>query len=189
MMIKGVKKEYKKAIATEVFGGRHMPFYIRFYRKHFMPQYNCVYLIRKMNYYHGLAKSGIKFFDLVALKYRNKLIRKYGIDINKNVVIGVGLRIPHPSSIIIGDARIGSNFTILHNTTIGSKREGESLRMEKPEIGNNCIMYANSMVLGAIKVTDHVSIGCFSCLMKDADISGTYVGCPAELIKKKKDVE
>ena len=49
-----------------------------------------------------------------------------------------------------------------------------------PYIGNNSIMYANSSIIGNVKVTDGVIIGAHACLLDDACEPGLYLGTPAK---------
>lgn len=49
-------------------------------------------------------------------------------------------------SVIGARAKIGSNFTIHQNCTIGDRKGG------RPTIGDNVVMYAGLMVLGKISV-------------------------------------
>jgi serine O-acetyltransferase len=74
-----------------------------------------------------------------------------------NVVdIGPGLYIGHASSLFIGAARIGDNFSVTHNVTIG---QGHSNGGEgKPTIGNNVWIGTGTVVAGAISVGDNVTI-------------------------------
>ena len=108
-----------------------------------------------------------------------------GADVHPGATIGKGLYIVHPTSICMTKVRIGENFTIMQNCTLGAKLLGECDFSETPCVGNNVTMYANSIVIGNVKVADGVTIGCNSLVLKDADVpNGVYVGCPAYIIKK-----
>lgn len=56
--------------------------------------------------------------------------------------IGVGLHIPHPTSIVIvAKTTIGDNFTIYQNTTIGG-----AMILGKVNVGDNVIVGTNSFL-------------------------------------------
>lgn len=114
----------------------------------------------------------------------NKLIRRYGIHISPYAQIGVGLHIPHPTSIVIGAKTIiGNNFTIYQNTTIGGARTGDVKKGNQPKIGNNVTVFAGAMILGKVNVGDNVIIGANSVLLSDAEENGVYSGTPAKRVK------
>lgn len=107
-------------------------------------------------------------------------MRRYGIHITEGTTIGKGLRIAHPTSIVVTLCEIGENFTIYQGCTIGQKHWKSG---KYPQIGNNVTMYANSSIIGEVKVVDGVTLGANSLLIKDALEEGIYVGSPAKIIK------
>lgn len=103
----------------------------------------------------------------------------FGCEISPKAQIGPGLIIYHPFGIVIGPfCRIGSNFVIRQNCTVGQK----NMLGDAPTIGDNVEMGAHSIILGAICVGNNVVIGANSMLISDAIDSGIYVGSPAKLI-------
>lgn len=147
--------------------------------RYFRPESNSVLLIRKYLYY---AKKSGKHSLVLSRIASVKLMRRYGIFVNKAADIGRGLRLIHPFGIFITNAQIGENVTLLQNCTIGSKdrNDGSTKRNQCPHIGNNVTMYANSMVIGPVKVADGVILASNSLLTRDADVAGgVYIGCPA----------
>ena len=61
------------------------------------------------------------------------------------------IRLPHAYNIIINPrSHIGENVTIYHNVTIGSKQFGNKVGV--PTIGDDVIIYPNSVLIGAIKI-------------------------------------
>ena len=122
----------------------------------------------------------LKFGGIISKLIHNKLIRRYGIFVSPSCSIGIGLRIYHPTSIVITNAVIGDNFTIFQNCTIGQKYAGKDGYGMVPNIGNNCSMYAGSSIIGNVKVTDGVTIGVHACLLRDAIEPGIYLGTPAK---------
>ncbi len=174
------RKLYKQCIETEVYGphkretGR-LTFFDKIWCRYFAPYSNSVYMIRRMHYLYS-RRWGKIFAKLI----HAKLTKKYGITIPISGTVGIGLSIPHPSSITIASIEIGENFRIYQNTTIGRKRSDLPLF---PKIGNNVTLYANSSIIGAVTVGDGVLIGAHSCLLHDAPEAGTYIGVPAKKVR------
>lgn len=176
------RNEYKQLIAQEVYfpysqRGK-VNLFLRIWCKYLRPESNALYLIRKYQLNilgkYKLQKAYGKLLEIC-------LLRRYGIYIHPNADIGIGLRIYHPHGIFITNAKIGKNFTIFQNCTIGVKKIGEFERDKCPHIGNDVIMYANSSVIGSVIVADKVEIACNACLVSDADEQGVYAGISAKL--------
>lgn len=171
---------FNQIIEIEVFKNcsqnGYKKFVERFIAAHLTPATNCVYLIRKMQLLH---KSN-KINQIRAMFIHYKLIKKYGVHIYPSTEIGMGLSIPHPTSIVIGaKVSIGCNFTVYQNTTIGGSRAGDVKKNNQPIIGNQCTLYSGSSILGKVIVGDNCIIGANSLLLSDADENSTYVGMPA----------
>ena len=65
--------------------------------------------------------------------------------------VGPGFRITHGWGLIIhDDVVIGSNVTVFHGVTIGSKRKGSAL--VAPVIGNDVVISAGSIIIGEVHV-------------------------------------
>lgn len=100
-----------------------------------------------------------------------------GCEISPKANIGPGFVIYHPFGIVIGpSSRIGSNFVIRQNCTVGQQKNLN----DRPIIGDNVEMGANSLILGNIHVGNGVRLGANSLLISDAPVSGTYCGSPAK---------
>lgn len=73
-----------------------------------------------------------------------------------------GTVFPHPIGIVIAkDAQIGKNCVIYQNVTIG-KKTGKT-KEKAPMIGDNVTIYANSVIIGEIKIGDNAIIGTNCC--------------------------
>lgn len=104
---------------------------------------------------------------------------KYSCHISPRASIGAGLRLPHPTGIVIGSgAVIGSNATIYQNVTVGTRDE----RAETyPTIGNHVLMGAGCMLLGGITVGDYAKIGAGAIVVKDIPPKATALGQVAKV--------
>lgn len=68
-----------------------------------------------------------------------------------------GVHCYHPTGVVIPDkAVIGKNLTVYSNVVIGKVSKDDS---HYPVIGDNVIIYANSVVVGNISVGDNAIIG------------------------------
>jgi serine O-acetyltransferase len=93
---------------------------------------------------------------------------KTGIDIHPGAEIGEYFCIDHGTGVVIGEtARIGNRVKIYQGVTIGAKSfetgdDGRLIKGKKrhPNIGNDCVIYANATILGGdTKIGDGCVIG------------------------------
>lgn len=128
-----------------------------------------------------LHKREFIFKRFVCRLIKNKLAIKYSFDTTFNLKIGHGLRIVHLGSIVIhGNCKIGRNFTILNNVTIG---QGQRSPSNIPTVGNNVYIGASTVVLGKITIEDDVTIGALSFVNKSVERGNVVAGSPAVRIK------
>lgn len=88
----------------------------------------------------------------------------------------------HPNS------KIGENCVIFHNVTIGSKWSNFVCQGEAPNIGNNVMIGAGAVILGAIKIGDNSIIGANAVVLNDVPENSIAFGVPAT-IKRRDKVE
>jgi serine O-acetyltransferase len=106
---------------------------------------------------------------------RTVLIAKHSIDFQRNIKIGPGLLLPHPIGIGLGATlRIGSNVTILDNVTLGRKVTlGRNARVLErgsqlcPVIGDDVIIFTQSILVGGISVGDGAVVGAAAWVDQD----------------------
>ena len=71
---------------------------------------------------------------------------------------------------MIGEgAKIGDNVVIYQNVTIGRKNRETP---DYPSIGNNVIIYSNSIILGNVRIGDNTTIGCNTIVLKSIENNG-----------------
>jgi serine O-acetyltransferase len=121
----------------------------------------------------AFALSNNRFLKSIAKEINNKMIRRHGIEIMLGAEIGEGLRLSHMQGIVIfKTVRIGRNFTIRQNTTIGS----DFKRAKPMVIGDNVDVGANSCIIGdGVVIGDDVVIGAMSFVNKDVPSGCVYV--------------
>ena len=150
----------------------------------FNPSYDALFMLRFCYVNH--ERKG--FWKFLRILYKLKLVKKYGIyfNVRSDSNIGLGLVLPHPSSIVFGaGVNIGDHCIIYQNVTFGAKKIGcaGSEISAYPRIGNHCTFYAGAVVIGPVTVRDGTQVGANAVLLSDTDENGMYAGVPA--IRKK----
>lgn len=97
--------------------------------------------------------------------------------------IGEGMLVIHPFSTIINAQKIGCNFTVRNDVTIGNN-DSKLGRESRPIIGDNVTINVNSVVLGNINIGNNVIVGAGTLLLKDVPDNCVVVGNPATIIKQ-----
>ncbi|MBU2983352.1 serine acetyltransferase [Lentibacter algarum] len=92
-------------------------------------------------------------------------------EIHLTTEIGGGLRLTHPTGIIIHPkAKIGPNCMIFHQVTLAGP----------VTLGGHVDIGAGAKLIGPLTVGDHVTIGANAVLTKDAADNSTLAGIPAK---------
>lgn len=102
---------------------------------------------------HEFYVNGIPYLSRIMTEYAHE---KTGIDIHAGATIGERFFIDHGTGIVIGETTtIGDNVKIYQGVTLGAKsfeigEDGNPIKGTKrhPDIGNNCVIYANATILG-----------------------------------------
>lgn len=103
-----------------------------------------------------------------------KLKGKFACDVALEAEIGPCLHMPHHTGVVISNrARIGANFIIRQNTTIGGL-QGMS-ETDVITIGDNVDIGANSCLVGPVTIGDNVIIGAMSFVNKDIPSDMIYI--------------
>lgn len=119
----------------------------------------------KWRFAHYFYAKGGKFNVKFANWLNDRITERYNVEIGLSAVIGPGFRIGHHNGIVIASiARIGSNFMISQNTTIGIKDKGDGYIV----IGDNVKIGANSCIISDnMKIGNNVIVGAQTFLNKD----------------------
>lgn len=133
-----------------------------------------IYLISRWFYLHGLKILAKFFYYLNIIIFQCSLA--YEADINERVILA------HPRGVIIHpNSKIGEYTQIYQRVTLGTKEIGRDVDIV---VGKNCILGANSCILGEVKIGDNVKVGANSVVTKDVKSNLTVVGVPCKVIKK-----
>jgi serine O-acetyltransferase len=105
------------------------------------------------------------------------------IEIHPGAKIGRRFFIDHGNGVVIGEtSEIGHDVTIYQGVTLGGT--GKEKGKRHPTIGNNVVIGAGAIVLGAIHVGDNARIGAGSVVTKSVPPDTTVVGNPAWTVKR-----
>lgn len=126
-------------------------------------------------------------FYLRAIPYLPRIMTEYahertGVDIHAGATVGEYFFIDHGTGIVIGETTtIGDRVKIYQGVTLGAKSfeldaDGKPVKGIKrhPDIGNNCIIYANATILGgATRIGDGSVIGANVWVTRSVDAGST----------------
>lgn len=102
-----------------------------------------------------------------------------GVYISPSARLGPGVRLPHPTSIVIGDGVVvGAGSTIYHSVTIGRKTNDGG---RYPVIGKDVVLYAGAILIGDISVGNGASVGGNAVVLSDIPAGAIAVGIPARV--------
>lgn len=177
MRFKELKNILRTDLARDTDGDTSLKSFVRY--RYFTPGFKYTYHWRLYKYLLSKKVFGrFKFIFEVRLK---KYTYKYGIQIPLEVDIEEGLLIKHFGSIFINPmCRIGKNFTISQEVTIGIHKG------KVPTIYNNVTIAPGVKVIGGIVISNNVSIGQNSVVIKDVEENSVVAGNPVKLLYKRR---
>jgi serine O-acetyltransferase len=131
--------------------------------------------LKKKNFFLGIPLRLIH----VLLDYHMKIV--HHVDIDK-ALIGPGFNIVHVGTIYIGPIKIGENFMVTHNVTIGSG--GSKARAGLPNIGNNVRIETGSVIYGNITIGNNVVVADGCILSRNVPDNFLVGGNPGRILMK-----
>lgn len=114
---------------------------------------------------------------LIGVVLNNFLKGENTLQISDDCSIGPGIIVVHGTSSYLNAKKIGVNFTVNQNVTIGVSKNG------RPSIGNNVTIRAGAIVIGGITIGDNSLIAAGSVVIKDVPSNCMVAGNPA-IVKK-----
>ena len=133
----------------------------------------------------------IWFYRIAHWFYRNKMYTiariishfsrfATGIEIHPGAKIGRRFFIDHGMGVVIGEtSEIGDDVLMYQGVVLG----GTSLKKKKrhPTLGNDVVVGAGAIVLGAINIGDRARVGAGSVVVTDVPPNSTVVGVPGRI--------
>ena len=102
-----------------------------------------------------------------------------GTELPYKITIGPRLRLFHGiGTVIHKDALLGSDITLRHSTTIGSKHENGGSPIIEDHVNIGC----HSIILGNIRIGRGATIGAGSVVLNDVPEYAVVAGNPARII-------
>lgn len=145
----------------------------------FSPPFRAVCYYRGAAYWHS---RGI-FGKILSALLTRRLVHLFGCFISPKAIIGKALRLPHPTSIVIGEGcKIGDHVTIFQNVTIGRK---DNLDTAYPIIEDDVTIYSGAVIVGSLKIGKGAIVGANSVVLSNVAPYTTFVGIPAKELHRK----
>lgn len=92
---------------------------------------------------------------------------------------GGGFLVQHGFATIINAERIGRNFKVFQQVTVGYNGD------QRPVLGDDVEVCCGAKVIGGIKVGNRVTIGAQALVIRDVEDDVVVGGVPAKVIKRK----
>ncbi len=137
----------------------------------YYPQFRSIFYYR--------LKSDKRFFIRLLRHFATILYKPLFSLLISTKEIGGGLFIQHGFCTIISAKKIGSNCWINQGVTLGYTNVTDA-----PVIGDNVKIYAGAKVLGAVEVGNNCIIGANAVVVKNVEENSIVGGVPARYIKK-----
>lgn len=105
-----------------------------------------------------------------------------GIEVHPGAKIGKRFFIDHGAGVVIGEtAEIGDDVLMYQGAVLG----GTTLKKEKrhPTVGNNVVIGAGAVALGAITIGDGARIGSGSVVIQSVPPGATVIGIPGRIVE------
>lgn len=163
----------------------------RYYGESGEPFLKRIFRPLELRYISAFRKANTCKFLPLKLFYMLKLMQlsnKTKIQIPARTSIGEGFYIGHLGRVIIHpDAKLGKNINIATGVTIGTENRGK--RKGTPQIGDNCWIGTNAVIVGNIKIGNDVLIAPLSYVNFDVPDHSIVIGNPANIIPRENATE
>lgn len=114
---------------------------------------------------------------------RARLAMRFGVHLAPGTVIGRGLRLPHPTSIVIGSGlRIGARCRMYQQVTLGAAPPGHGDMMCR--VGDDVTIYPGAKFVGEGRVGNRVNVGTNAVVTKAFGDDVVVAGSPARVVRE-----
>jgi serine O-acetyltransferase len=132
---------------------------------------------------HHLAKRGL---SPLAMWLRGRAVSRSGADIHPMATIGPGFFLPHSTGVVIGpDVVIGARVRIYQGVTLGEPVHLGAGEWAAPRVGDDVVIGAHAVVLGAVQIGDGAVVGANSVVTADVPAGAVVAGIPAKPVRAK----
>jgi serine O-acetyltransferase len=127
---------------------------------------------------HGFYKRGWFMLGRLTSQFSRAVT---GIEIHPGATIGRRCFIDHGMGVVIGEtSEIGDDVLMYQGVTLGGT--GKDTGKRHPTIGNGVVIGTGAIVLGNIRVGDHVKVGAGSVVVRPVPDHSTVVGVPGRVV-------
>jgi serine O-acetyltransferase len=106
-------------------------------------------------------------------------VRSTGCHIHLKAKIGRGIKLPHPSGIVIGEGVVlGDAVTIYQSVTLGAK---DDQNLQYPVVQEGATIFASAVVLGPVNIGRGAIVAAHALVNVDVPDEHLAVGIPARI--------
>lgn len=128
----------------------------------------CFYAVVLYRISNKLYRMKLRFFGKL-IWIVNRIV--FSVDIDYRANIGRNFMLIHGIGTVIGyDVTIGENVKIYQGVTLGGNGKQRNINNNihtQPIIGNNCIIYTNACIFGAVIVSDNSKVKACKIITSD----------------------
>jgi serine O-acetyltransferase len=129
---------------------------------------------------HLLWKIHLKFFARLLSTVVRFLT---GVEIHPGARIGKAFVIDHGMGVVIGEtAIVGDDVLLYHGVTLGGRVTKKGATRRHPKLGNNVVVGAGALILGAVEVGDDAKIGAGAVVVNNIKKGEVYAGVAAKMV-------
>ena len=106
-----------------------------------------------------------------------------GADFVPGCRIGPGLKMHHPTGVVLGQgAVVGANCTLMQYTTLGERYVDGRPPHDYPVLDDNVTISVGACVLGGVQVGRGAVVGANAVVLEDVPPGAVVVGAPARVV-------
>ena len=108
-------------------------------------------------------------------------------EISTTAEIGMGLYVPHPFGLVVGDStRVGNYCSLRQNVTLGGNFGRKDINgRSQPWIGDNVSVGAGAVIAGPVRIGSNGIIGANSVVITDMPDNFRASGIPAQVRRRR----
>lgn len=140
--------------------------------------------VRLRRYIRVMQAFRDKGLNLLAGLIEYRIQVRFGVYISRHARIARSASFPHPTGIVIGEGVvIGEDVKIYQNVTLGGARIGDWRAGNYPDIGAGTVLFAGVVAVGKINIGRNCVIGANSVVLSDIPDNSIAAGAPAKIVR------